>query len=108
VLRALLPLAAEPPDATDDAMIRSGRGVAGTRAGGLGADLVKVETYRGAVILSGAVTDERLISAAQVAAENTPGVTSVTNQLIVVGPLWGRMCRHRHSEPSPFRGGRRP
>lgn len=90
VLRALLPLAAEPPDATDDTVIREA--VEASLERGLGAsvrDLVKVETYRAAVILSGAVTDERLIPAAQVAAENTPGVTSVTNQLIVVGPFVG-------------------
>lgn len=90
VLRALMPLAAEPPVATDDNVIREAVEAALERGLGAGVrDLVKVEVYRGAVVLSGAVTDERLVSATRVAAENTPGVTSVTNQLIVVGPFVG-------------------
>ncbi|MBB2205463.1 CBS domain-containing protein [Gluconacetobacter takamatsuzukensis] len=90
VLRALLPLASEPPDASDDGAIREAVEAALDRALGTGMrETMTVETYRGAVILSGAVTDERLIPAAQVAAENTPGVVSVTNQLIVVGPFVG-------------------
>ncbi|WP_246386642.1 CBS domain-containing protein [Gluconacetobacter sacchari] len=90
VLRALLPLADEAPVATGDEAIR--QAVEAALESGLGSgvrELVKVEAYRGAVILSGAVTDERLVTAARVAAENTPGVTSVTNQLIVVAPFAG-------------------
>lgn len=90
VLRTLLPLAAQPPATTDDDAVR--RSVEAALEAGLGSgarDMIRVEVYHGAAILSGAVTDERLVTAARVAAENTPGVTSVANQIIVVAPFAG-------------------
>ena len=43
----------------------------------------------GIVTLSGVVLDDRQIAAIEVAAENVPGVTKVTNQLVWVEPVSG-------------------
>ncbi|MCC6921165.1 MAG: CBS domain-containing protein [Alphaproteobacteria bacterium] len=54
-----------------------------------GKDMIRVEVDQGKVTLSGMILDERARLAAKVAAENTPGVTSVVDDLIWVEPLSG-------------------
>lgn len=51
--------------------------------------LIRVDVQNGKVELSGTILDERERKAACVAAENTPGVQSVSDQLVWVEPMSG-------------------
>ncbi len=50
---------------------------------------IRVHVEAGKVTLSGTIVDDRQRFAARVAAENVPGVTSVTDELIWIEPLSG-------------------
>lgn len=91
VLRALsgaLPGAAAPRSLEDEA-IRKAVASELEKQSWSGKDMIRVEVDQGRVTLSGMILDERARLAAKVAAENTPGVVSVIDDLVWVEPLSG-------------------
>jgi CBS domain-containing protein len=94
ILRALLPLipdaAPDAPALVDDQTIRASILKEYHDALHLGArSIISVDVRNGVVELNGTVTDERLRSAARVAAENVRGVISVTDHITCIEPFEG-------------------
>ncbi len=90
LLRALakaLPTGSEP--VSDDARIEAAIAaeLAGQSWGRNG--LIRVYVQDGVVELTGTILDERARLAARVAAENVPGVKSVTDQIVSIEPMSG-------------------
>ncbi|WP_264811838.1 CBS domain-containing protein [Gluconacetobacter johannae] len=90
VLRALLPLMSGAPAVSDDQSIRQSileEYQAELHLGGR--NTISVDVRNGVVDLGGTVTDDRLRTAARVAAENAKGVVSVVDHIICVDPFAG-------------------
>ncbi|MBB2169355.1 CBS domain-containing protein [Gluconacetobacter aggeris] len=90
VLRALLPLMSGAPALSDDQSIRQSilkEYQAALHLGGR--NTINVDVRNGVVDLDGTVTDERLRTAARVAAENVKGVVSVVDHITCIDPFAG-------------------
>lgn len=88
VLRALLRTVPREPGAATDAEIEQEIVAEFQRqAKWAGEDFVHVSVQNGVVELTGTIMDERLRTAARVAAENTRGVVAVEDHLVAVQPM---------------------
>jgi len=90
LLRALA--SAQPsndPVAASDERIRAGIEAELAKQSWSGHGLIHVNVKDGAVALSGAILDERERRAAYVAAENVPGVKSVSDEIAWIEPMSG-------------------
>lgn len=90
LLRALArALTAGPAIAGDDERIEAAVIAELNKQSWGGNGMIRVRAKDGAVELTGAIFDERARLAARVAAENVPGVKSVSDQIVSVEPMSG-------------------
>lgn len=87
LLRALLAALPSGRVETDDDRIR--KAIEAELAAQIWAGAIRVSVRGGAVTLGGTIFDERARSAALVAAENAPGVTSVIDEIMWIEPMSG-------------------
>lgn len=98
LMRAMVNMTRAAPGATDDVAIREAMLAEMQKRKWAPAAMIDVKVRDGVVELNGAILDERQREALKVAAENIPGVKSVTDNMVWVEPMSGMVVLKSNEE----------